>query len=62
MSTLAYSDLTTDQKRLFDEIEQDWTGADVRTLLVEADVPDADKAAVAEVYSGVPGIGAEFVR
>lgn len=58
---MKYEDLTTNQQRLFDEIEQDWTGADLRDLLLESDATAADKAAVAEVFGG-PGAGAEFLR
>ena len=60
MSAVTYRDLTPAQQRLFDEVEQDWTGADLQDLIRAADVPAADKAAVAEVFGG-PGAGSEFL-
>lgn len=56
-----YQDLTADQRRLYDEVEQDSTGADLRDVLRATRAAAADKAAVAEVLSG-PGAGAEFLR
>ncbi len=56
-----YADLTTDQRRLLDEVEQDATGADLRDVLIAAAGNPQDKAAVAEVLSG-PGAGREFLE
>jgi hypothetical protein len=61
MSTMTYRELTSDQQHLFDEVEQDCTGADVQDLIRAADAPAVDKAAVAEVFGG-EGAGLEFLR
>ncbi len=56
-----YDDLTLEQRRLFDEVEQDATGADLRDVLRAATGSAKDKAAVAEILGGI-GAGREFLE
>lgn len=56
-----YEDLTPAQRDLYDRLDADSAGNDLRDLLQAEDAPAADKAAVAEVLGG-PGAGAEFLQ
>lgn len=60
---MRYADLTSKQKRLYDEIEQrgGYSGEDLRDVLTAIEAEARDKAAVAEVFGG-DGAGAEFRR
>ncbi len=58
---LKYDDLTREQRRLLDEVEQDATGTDLRDVLHAAGGSAEDKAAVAEILGGV-GAGREFLE